>query len=80
MEDYWNRQLKTHNERLLWSLLTRGIYDHAPEDRPWDASTRSMRYSAIMGDRLWAMWESERDRVRIPSFPQLVETDRIVLV
>ena len=79
MVEHRNRMQKTHDERLLWLMLRRGIYDQAPEDRPWDGAVRSMRYSAIMGDRLWSMIETERKRVRVPSFPQLVGTDRIVL-
>src|ERR1700753_4067633 len=32
------------------NILHLGIYDWTPEDRRWDNSTHSMRYTAMMGD------------------------------
>ena len=40
-----------------------GVLDMVPEERPNDASTRAIRYSAVMGDHLWAMVQEERFRV-----------------
>ena len=40
-----------------------GVLDMEPEERPTDALTRAIRYSAVMGDRLWAMVQGERLRV-----------------
>jgi len=53
----------THDEQAMWHLLEGGLFDAKVHDKPWDASTRSMRYTAIMGDRLWSMYETERNRV-----------------
>ena len=55
----------SHDEQRLSRLLHMGVQDARGEDRPMDASTRSMRYSAVLADRLWSMVEAERDRVRI---------------
>ena len=52
------------DDAVFWNLLMQGVLDMEPEERPTDASTRAVRYSAIMGDRLWAMAQGERLRVR----------------
>src|SRR5882762_1839319 len=51
-------------ERGLVHLLSLGTLDRSAQDRPWDASTRSMRYTAATSSRLWMMLVNERDRVR----------------
>ena len=51
------------DDAVFWNLLMRGVLDMEPEERPSDASTRAVRYSAVMGDRLWAMVQGERLRV-----------------
>ena len=51
------------DDAVFWSLLMRGVLDMEPEERLNDASTRAVRYSAVMGDRLWAMVQGERLRV-----------------
>ena len=51
------------DDAVFWSLLMRGVLDMEPEERPTDALTRAVRYSAIMGDRLWAMVQGERLQV-----------------
>ena len=50
-------------DRWLWKILQLGYIDGRTADRPWGASTRSMRYAAILGDRLQANIEVERERV-----------------
>jgi hypothetical protein len=52
------------DERVLYQLLRRGLMDHTDFDKRWDGSTRSMRHSASIGGRLWAMLREERERVR----------------
>ena len=62
------RRLETHrqahfsdpDDAIYWRLLLRGITDFDQSERPNDASTRAIRYSAIMNDRLWAMLQGER--------------------
>ena len=48
------------DDAVFWNLLMRGVLDMEPEERPNDAATRAVRYSAVMGDRLWAMVQGER--------------------
>src|ERR1700679_2796209 len=52
-----------HNNRWIWKILQLGYIDGRVADRPWDASTRSMRYTAVVGDRIQASVEVERARV-----------------
>ena len=56
-------------ERVLYHLLQRGVSDHDDSDRPWDASTRAMRHSGAVGERLWHLILEERKRVRVQSIP-----------
>ena len=51
------------NDVALWKLLGLGACDMLEADKPWDSSTRSMRYTAAVGDRLWAILERETARV-----------------
>ena len=48
------------DDSVFWNLLMRGVRDLEPSERPNDGSTRAVRYSAVMGDRLWAMVQGER--------------------
>jgi len=36
----------THDERAMWHLLEGGLFDARVQDKPWDASTRLMKYTA----------------------------------
>ena len=36
------------NNVMMWTLLQRGIVDASIVDKPWNRSTRSMRYSAML--------------------------------
>ena len=51
------------NDDMMWTLIQRGILDMDSDDTPWDSSTRSMRYSAVVGCRLWGLLAGERTRV-----------------
>ena len=61
------------DDQAMYEFLSWGIWDPRPCDRPWDSSTRSIRYSAILADRLWNMIEDERARVSgllvLPFYP-----------
>src|SRR5882762_516350 len=48
----------------LVCLLSLGTLDRSAQDRPWDLSTRSMRYMVATSSRLWMMLVNERTRVR----------------
>ena len=38
---------------VLLHLLNRGLWDQQLVDAPQEASSRAIRYSAVMGERLW---------------------------
>ena len=38
---------------VLFHLLNRGLWDQQLVDAPQEASSRAIRYSAVMGERLW---------------------------
>ena len=56
------------NDTALYHLINVGVRDMDPIDKPWDASTRSMRYAACLGDRLWTMISREQNRVCVFCF------------
>ena len=57
------------NDAMMWTLLRWGIIDADVVDKPWNGSTRSMRYSAVLVGRLWGLLAGERTRVSLhPSF------------
>jgi len=80
LEDHQRDQSMNGDERVLWSMIRLGILDKEGIDKPWDASTRSMRHSAVIGDRLWSMVKKEQQRV-FSSLPLLVtkETEKLFL-
>ena len=53
-----------HNDRALWHLINLGAQDMPLVDKPWDASTRSMRFATSLADCLWVMLDREHARVR----------------
>ena len=55
------------NDVMMWTLLCCGIIDASIVDKPWNGSTRSMRYSAILVGRLWGLLAGERTRVSLHS-------------
>ena len=48
------------NDAMMWTLLCQGVVN-----KPWDSSTRSMRYSAVLVDRLWGLLAGERTWVSV---------------
>ena len=48
---------------VLYELLRYGVVDPRPRDRAFDASTRAMRYSAAITDRVWSLLDKETTRV-----------------
>ena len=39
---------------VLFHLLNRGLWDQQVVDAPQEASSRAIRYSAVMGEQLWS--------------------------
>ena len=63
------------NDAMMWMLLRQGVIDANVVDKLWDGSTQSMRYSAVLMERLWGLLAGERTRVSLhPSF-RLSQTD-----
>ena len=60
------------NDTALYHLINVGIRDMDAIDKPWDASTCSMRYTACLGDHLWTMVTRERNRVCVFCFFDLL--------
>ena len=56
------------NDTALYHLINVGVRDMDAIDKPWDALTRSMRYAACLGDRLWTMVTREQNRVCVFCF------------
>ena len=54
---------RPNDEKALYQLIQDGITDASDLDKPRSSSTRSMRYAAVMADRLWAIVEREKRRV-----------------
>jgi len=48
----WAGVQQTDDNQVLLKLLERGINDQSAFDKPFDALTCSMRFAAVMGDRL----------------------------
>ena len=57
------------NDAMMWTLLRQGVIDADSVDKPWNGSTWSMRYSAVLVGRLWGLLAGEGTRVSLhPSF------------
>ena len=53
------------NDAMMWTLLRRDVIDADSVNKPWNRSTRSMRYSAVLIGRLWGLLAGERTRVSL---------------
>ena len=53
------------NNAMMWTLLHHGIVDASVVDKPWNGSTQSIRYSAVLVGRLWGLLAGERTRVSL---------------
>src|ERR1700753_2226141 len=69
--------MSSANDVAVQNMIRLGLYDWTVEDRPWDGSTRSMRYAAVVSDRLWELLRLERQRVGASTCYQLAITDRV---
>ena len=63
LDEVHRGHVQPYSEYAFLHLVRRGLVDQEEADRPWDASTRSMRYSATLADRRWEMVVRERSRV-----------------
>ena len=51
------------NDTALYHLINVGVRDMDAINKPWDALTRSMHYTACLGDCLWTIITREQNRV-----------------
>jgi hypothetical protein len=59
------RMVVGQQEAVLFYLINRGLVDASNLDGPWHSSTCSMRYAAILTERVWSLMEYEQAKVRI---------------
>ena len=71
LESPWGSE-QGPNDAMMWTLLRRGVIDADSVDKPWNGSTRSMRYSAVLVGRLWGLLAGERTRVSLHSLFPLI--------
>src|ERR1700753_1010509 len=69
--------MSSTNDVAVQNMIRLGLYDWTAEDRPWNGSTRSMRYPAVVSDRLWELLRLERQRVGAAICYQLSLTDSV---
>src|ERR1700753_1149878 len=55
--------MSSANDIAVQNMLCLSLYDWTPEDHAWDGSMRSMRYAAVVSDRLWELLRLEQQRV-----------------
>ena len=48
------------NTVMMWTLLHCGVVNASMVDKPWNGSTQSMRYLAILVGQLWGLLAGER--------------------
>ena len=54
---------RSKDAKALWELIQEGIKDVPEQDNLGVASTRSLRFTTAVADRLWAIVEEEQTRV-----------------
>ena len=47
--------LTEENNRFMFNILNRGIWDQDVMDSPSDGASRGIHYSAVMGEQLWRL-------------------------
>src|ERR1700759_4449704 len=50
-----SKLMSNANNIAIQNILHLGLYDWTPENCPWDGSTRSMRYAAVLSNHLWEL-------------------------
>ena len=63
VEKKWNNADMPNDERILYRLLHKGLLDIRDKDKQFFANTRSMRFTSVVAEKLWAIVEREQLRV-----------------
>src|ERR1700753_2168142 len=69
--------LSSANNVAVQNIICLGLYDWTTKDHPWDGLMRSMRYAAVMSNRLWESLRLEQQRVGASICYYLAITDRV---
>ena len=64
------------NDRILWRLMRMGLLDQGDFHRPMDASSRAMRYAAVMIRRVWAINDRQQEQVSFFISLRLMKTNK----
>ena len=61
--------LTEENNRFMFDILNRGLWDQDVMDSPSDAASRGIQYSAVMGEQLWRLISGNSLQVGEPKYP-----------
>ena len=61
--------LTKENNRVMFDILNRGLWDQDVMDSPSDAASRGIQYLAIMGKQLWRLISGNTLQVGEPKYP-----------
>lgn len=66
------------NDKILYHLINIGSQDMNADEKPWDVSTRAIRFATCTADHLWVMLTHEQERVCVYLLPFLIR--RLILM
>ena len=69
--------LLSANDVAVQNMICLGLYNWTAEDCPWDGSTRSIWYAAVVSNHLWELLCLERQRVGAATCYYLAITDSV---
>ena len=61
--------LTEENNRFMFDILNRGLWDQDIMDSPSDAASRGIHYLAVMGEQLWRLISGNTLQVRELKYP-----------
>ena len=60
--------LTEENDRFMFDILNRGLWDQDVMDSPSDAASRGIQYLAVMGEHLWRLISGNTLQVGEPKY------------
>ncbi len=64
------------NDWILWRLMRMVLLDQGDFHRPMDASSRAMRYAAVMIGRVWTIKDRQQEQVSFFICLRLMKTNK----
>ena len=61
--------LTEENDRFMFDILNRGLWDQDVMDSPSNAASQGIQYSAVMGEQLWRLISGNSLQVGEPKYP-----------